>query len=98
MTDAALTPKQAAFRAEYKRNIASWYNGWGHLLSIFVPGIAVIAWCIHKIHDPTVLEVVFALPVLVFYNFNEWWLHRNAMHRPTTPIENGASCCFRHTR
>jgi hypothetical protein len=82
MSVAALTPKQAAFREEYKRNIASWYNGWGHLLSIFVPGLAVIAWCIHKIHDPSVLEIAFALPVLVFYNFNEWWLHRNAMHRP----------------
>jgi hypothetical protein len=82
MTTAALTPKQAAFREEYRRNIASWYNGWGHLLSIYLPGLAVIGWCIHKIHAPTLWELLFAIPVLVFYNFNEWWLHRNAMHRP----------------
>ena len=37
-----MTPKQAAFREEYKRNIAPWYNGWGHFLSIFVPGVAVV--------------------------------------------------------
>jgi len=82
MTTASITPKQAAFREEYKRNIASWYNGWGHLLSIFVPGLAVAAFCIYKIENPTIWELLFAIPVLVFYNFNEWWLHRNAMHRP----------------
>ena len=32
MNAGILTPKQAAFRDEYRRNIASWYNGWGHLL------------------------------------------------------------------
>ena len=40
MTTGVLTPRQAAFRDEYRRNIASWYNGWGHLLSIYVPGVA----------------------------------------------------------
>ncbi len=82
MSTAALTPKQAAFRDEYKRNIATWYNGWGHLLSIFVPGIAVVWYCASQVENPTIWELLFVIPVLVFYNFNEWWLHRNAMHRP----------------
>jgi len=82
MNAGILTPKQAAFRDEYRRNIASWYNGWGHLLSIFVPGIAVIWYCAAHVHEPTAWELLFVIPVLVFYNWNEWWLHKNAMHRP----------------
>jgi len=77
-----MTEKQAAFREEYKANIAPWYNGWGHLLSIFVPGLAVVGYCLWRIEAPTVWELLFAIPVLVLYNWNEWWLHRNAMHRP----------------
>jgi len=41
MTIGQMSEKQAAFREEYKANIAPWYNGWGHLLSIFVPGVIV---------------------------------------------------------
>jgi hypothetical protein len=50
MNAGTLTPKQAAFRDEYRRNIAPWYNGWGHLLSIFVPGIAVIWYCASRMY------------------------------------------------
>jgi hypothetical protein len=82
MNTEAMSPKQAAFREEYKRNIAPWYNGWGHLLSIFVPGIAVVWYCIASIQNPTLWELLLAAPVLLFYNWNEWWLHKNAMHRP----------------
>jgi hypothetical protein len=82
MTEGAMTAKQAAFREEYKANIAPWYNGWGHFASIFIPGVAVIWYCISQIHNPTMWELLLAIPVLVFYNFNEWWLHKNAMHRP----------------
>ena len=77
-----MNPKQAAFRDEYKRNIASWYNGWGHFLSIFVPGVAVVWYCVAHVENPTVWELLFIVPALVIYNFFEWWLHRNAMHRP----------------
>ncbi|HYJ17924.1 MAG TPA: fatty acid hydroxylase family protein, partial [Burkholderiales bacterium] len=86
MSAGILTPKQAAFRDEYRRNIAPWYNGWGHLLSIFVPGIAVIAYCVSQVNAPTLWELLFVIPVLVFYNWNEWWLHKNALHRPIKGI------------
>lgn len=82
MTPGVMNEKQAAFREEYKANIAPWYSGWGHLASIFIPGLAVMAFCLSRIEQPTLWEVLFILPVLVFYNWNEWWLHRNAMHRP----------------
>ena len=77
-----MTAKQAAFRTEYKAHIASWYNGWGHLLSIFVPGGAVVAYCLYHIHSPTLPELLVVIPVFLFYNLSEWWLHTNAMHRP----------------
>ena len=77
-----MTEKQRLFREEYKRNIAKWYSGWGHLLSIYIPGIAVIAFCITQIENPTWAEIFLLLPILVIYNFNEWWIHKNAMHKP----------------
>ena len=55
-------------------------------MSIFVPGIAVVWYCVAHVHEPTVWEVLFVVPVLVFYNWNEWWLHKNAMHRPIRGI------------
>lgn len=77
-----MTEKQRLFREEYKQNIAKWYSGWGHLLSIYIPGIAVIAFCISQIENPHWSEVLLLLPVFVVYNFNEWWIHKNAMHKP----------------
>lgn len=77
-----MTEKQKAFREEYKSNIASWYSGWGHLLSIYVPGVAIIYFCLSQINAPTWFEIGIAIPILVIFNFNEWWIHKNAMHRP----------------
>ena len=81
-----MTEKQRAFREEYKREIAKWYSGWGHLLSIYVPGIAVIAFCVNNIHAPTLTEIAILGPILIFYNFNEWWIHKNAMHHPVKKL------------
>ncbi|MDC1312072.1 fatty acid hydroxylase family protein [Burkholderiales bacterium] len=77
-----MTEKQRLFREKYKRSIAKWYSGWGHLLSIYIPGIAVIGFCIAQIKNPTWTEIFFLLPILLIYNFNEWWIHKNAMHKP----------------
>ena len=52
-----MTEKQRLFREEYKENIAKWYSGWGHLLSIYVPGIAVIAFFISRIENLNWLEI-----------------------------------------
>jgi hypothetical protein len=71
---------QAEFRKAYKAGIASWYNGWGHMLSIFVPGVSVIWFCLARIEAPTVWELAMLVPVFVAYNFSEWWLHKNALH------------------
>ena len=63
MSTVAIPEKQATFREQYKAAIAKWYNGWGHLLSIFVPGVAVVAFCVHRIHDPTIWELLLVVPV-----------------------------------
>ena len=47
----SMTPKQAAFRKEYRPNIAPRYNGWGHIPSIFIPGVAMIWYCAAHISD-----------------------------------------------
>ena len=74
--------KQKKFRAQYKEKIARWYSGWGHLLSIFIPGLLVVGFCVSEIESLTIFEFLVAIPLLIFYNFCEWWLHKNAMHRP----------------
>lgn len=77
-----MTEKQRIFREEYKQSIAKWYSGWAHLLSIYVPGIIIIWFCLGQVQNVKLIEILFLVPVLIFYNFNEWWIHKNGMHKP----------------
>ena len=89
-----MTEKQRLFRDEYKKNIANWYSGWGHLLSIYAPGLLVIAFCMRQIENPNWLEIVLLIPIVLIYNFNEWWIHKNAMHKPIKGLGGARSQCF----
>ena len=40
LTDTPMTERQRDYRAEYRRRIAGWYNGWLHVLMIYTIGIA----------------------------------------------------------
>jgi len=74
--------KQQNFRKKYKDNISRWYNGWGHLISIFGPGLAVIFYCAIQLENVRGIEIILLIPIFIGYNFCEWWLHKNAMHKP----------------
>lgn len=47
----AMSDRQRAFRATYRHQIATWYNGWLHVAVIFVSGFAVIYVCAANLRD-----------------------------------------------
>ena len=69
MRAVAMSEKQKVFRENYKKNIADWYSGWGHLLSIFVPGICMIAYCVSQVSNVAAWELATILPLFLLYNF-----------------------------
>ncbi len=93
-----MSQKQREFREQYKSNIARWYNGWSHLLSIFVPGFLVIGYCARNINLVSIWELLVIVPLFLMYNFCEWWLHKNTMHRPVKILKGALLPVFhRHT-
>lgn len=75
--------KQRAFRAEYRRRIIGWYNGWLHVAVIGVIGIASMYVFITNIENPVWWEWLTIPVVFVLCNVFEWFLHLHVMHRPT---------------
>jgi hypothetical protein len=77
-----MTPRQAAFRADYRTRISPWYSGLGHVLVIAALGLATIWYCARNVHQPTLLEWLVVPVVFVGCNIFEWAMHRFIMHRP----------------
>ena len=77
-----MTPRQAAFRADYRTRISPWYSGVGHVALIYAIGIAALWYCIPHIHRPTLGEWLIVPASFLFANVFEWWIHRYVMHRP----------------
>jgi hypothetical protein len=74
--------RQAAFRADYRRKISPWYNGYAHIGIVYAIGIAALAYFIPHIHRPSALEGAVVPVVFLACNIFEWWIHRFVMHRP----------------
>lgn len=71
------------FRAEYRRNIESWYRPGVHVLAIYAVGIAALTWFIAQLRAPlTWYEWAVVPMVFVASNITEWAMHRYVMHRP----------------
>jgi hypothetical protein len=77
-----MSPRQAAFRADYRARIARPYNGWLHVLLIYAIGGAALAYAIPHIHTPGVLDWLVVPAAFLACNVFEWGLHRFVMHRP----------------
>jgi hypothetical protein len=74
--------RQAAFRADYRRKISPWYNGYAHIGVVYAIGIAALAYFIPHIHRPSALDWAVVPVVFLACNVFEWWIHRFVMHRP----------------
>src|SRR5690348_15930171 len=77
-----MTPRQAAFRADYRTRISPRYSGLAHVLVITVIGLATIWYCARHIHQPTFLEWLVVPVAFIGCNIFEWAIHRFVMHRP----------------
>jgi len=69
-----------AIRRELVARIPGWYIPWVHLVGPSLVGFALIATAVRWIERPSVWELLFVLPVLVFANANEWVLHKGVLH------------------
>lgn len=71
-----------------------WYSPWGHLAFPSTVGIGMIAAAVALLDRPTALELLTVPLVLLLVNVNEWYIHRNILHRLTWPLEE---LFWRHT-
>ena len=79
-----ISPRQIAFRNEYRSRILGWYDGYFHIFIIYAMGAAAFYIYVEHIHDVTLLEWL------------EWAVHKFIMHRPVN-IKGLRSIYERHT-
>lgn len=77
-----MTPRQAAFRAEYRPRISPWYSGLAHVLVIAVLGIMTIWYCAGHVVAPRWTDWLVVPAAFIACNLFEWAIHRFVMHRP----------------
>lgn len=81
-----MTPRQAAFRADYRTRISPWYSGLGHVVLIAVLGLATI-WCAAShVRAPRWTDWLVVPAAFIACNIFEWAVHRFVMHRPVTGL------------
>ncbi len=77
-----ISPRQIAFRKEYRSRIMGWYDGYLHLFTMLAMVAAAFYIYIQHIHDVTAWEWL-AIPItFLFTNVFEWVVHKYFMHRP----------------
>ena len=75
-----MSERQRQFRAEYQAQISPSYNGLVHVGVMYVVGLSVIAWSLSRMQAAS-WEWLLVVPVFVFSNLFEWWIHKYVMHR-----------------
>jgi hypothetical protein len=77
-----MTPRQAAFRDEYRRRISPWYSGLGHVALIALLGLATIWYAAAQVRQPHWTDWLVVPIAFLACNLFEWALHRFLLHRP----------------
>jgi len=77
-----MNPRQAAFRAAYRAQIAPAYDGLIHVALIYLIGGATLWYAARHIHGPNWAEWLVVPATVLFANVFEWFLHAQVMHRP----------------
>ena len=91
-----ISPRQIAFRNEYRSRILGWYDGYFHIFIIYAMGGAAFYIYVEHIHDVTLLEWLTVPLTFFFTNIFEWAVHKFIMHRPVN-IKGLRSIYERHT-
>jgi hypothetical protein len=86
--------KREEIRASVLARSPRWYSPWAHLVLPSVFAIAVIASCVALLRDVRPWELLLVPIVYVLNNVNEWYIHRDMLHKRTwiAPV-----LYFRHT-
>ena len=77
-----MSPRQAAFRAAYRAQIAPLYEGRVHVALIYLIGGAAFWYAARHVHRATWGEWAVVPVAFVGANVFEWFLHAQVMHRP----------------
>ena len=83
LAQSPMTERQRSYRGQYRANIAGWYNGWLHVLVIYVIGLTAMYLYVTNIHAVAWWEWLTVPAVFLLCNVFEWFLHRHVMHRPS---------------
>jgi hypothetical protein len=75
-----MSERQRQFRAEYQAQISPSYTGLVHVGVMYVVGLSVVAWSLSRMQAAS-WEWLLVVPVFVFSNLFEWWIHKYVMHR-----------------
>jgi hypothetical protein len=81
-TSPMMTPRQQAFRADYRARISPWYSGLAHVVVIAAIGIMTIWYAASQVRHPSWAEWLVVPATFLGTNFFEWALHRYLLHRP----------------
>jgi hypothetical protein len=79
--------RRDALRAKAVAEMPWWYNPWAHLAFPSAVGLGMIALALSLLEDVRPVELLTVPVVLVLVNFNEWFVHRNVLHRRLWPLE-----------
>jgi hypothetical protein len=77
-----MTPRQEAFRTDYRARISPWYSGLAHVVVIAAIGILTIVYAAGHVHEPSWAEWLVVPATFLGTNLFEWALHRFLLHRP----------------
>lgn len=75
--------RQRRYRATYRDRLAGWYNGWLHVVLIYVIGFTALYVYTANVGSVRWWEWLTVPAVFLIANFFEWGVHRFVMHRPS---------------
>ena len=83
LTETRMGERQRRYRATYRERVAGWYNGWLHVVLIYVIGFTALYVYAANVADVRWWEWCTIPTVVLVANFFEWSVHRYVMHRPS---------------
>ena len=96
LTASSMQQRQRQYRATYRERITGWYNGWLHVVVIYLTGATALYVYISNVHAVRWWEWGIVPVTFLIANFFEWWIHRFVMHRPSQ-IKAARAIYNRHT-
>jgi hypothetical protein len=75
-----MSERQRKFREQYMAQVRPGYSGLVHIGVIYLVGLSAITYCASRLVQSS-WEWLLVVPVFVFSNLFEWWIHKNVMHR-----------------